>query len=80
MNIFASIAGLFGLALLTGLTAYYGFAPGNQAIESSGWGTVLVIMARAVALAGRVPVGGFSSRRQCAGRPFLLACGLFARQ
>jgi putative membrane protein len=51
MNIFASIAGLFGVALLTGLTAYYGFASVIQALASSGWGTAFVIIARAIALA-----------------------------
>jgi putative membrane protein len=51
MNIFASIAALFGLALLTGLTAYFGFSSVIQAVASSGWGTVLVIVARAAELA-----------------------------
>ena len=51
MNIFASIAALLGLALLTGLIAYFGFSSVIQAVASSGWGTVLVIMARAAALA-----------------------------
>ena len=51
MRIFASIAAIIGLALLTGLTAYYGFASVIQAIASSGWGMVLVIIARAVAIA-----------------------------
>jgi putative membrane protein len=48
----APIAGIFGLALLTGLTAYYGFASVLQAVVSSQWGTALVVVARAVALAG----------------------------
>jgi putative membrane protein len=52
MRIFAPIAGIFGLALLTGLVAYFGFASVMQAVLSSEWGTVLVVLARALALAG----------------------------
>ena len=52
MRIFAPIAGVFGLALLTGLVAYFGFASVMQAALRSEWGTVLVVLARAVALAG----------------------------
>jgi hypothetical protein len=37
MKIFALIAGIFGLALLTVLTAYYGFASVIQAVVSSQW-------------------------------------------
>jgi putative membrane protein len=50
MKIFAAIAGILGLALLTALTAYYGFASVIQAVASSGWGTLFVVAARAVAL------------------------------
>ncbi|HEX3506288.1 MAG TPA: lysylphosphatidylglycerol synthase domain-containing protein [Xanthobacteraceae bacterium] len=52
MRVFAPIAGIFGLALLTGLVAYFGFASVMQAVLSSEWGTVFVVMARALALAG----------------------------
>jgi putative membrane protein len=52
MRIFAPAAGILGLALLTGLVAYFGFASVMQAVVSSQWGTVLVVAARAVALAG----------------------------
>jgi putative membrane protein len=52
MRIFAPIAGILGLALLTGLVAYFGFASVMQAVLSSEWGTALVVLARAVALAG----------------------------
>jgi putative membrane protein len=52
MRIFAPLAGIFGLALLTGLVAYFGFASVMQAVLSSEWGTVLVVLARALALAG----------------------------
>jgi putative membrane protein len=38
MRFFAPIAGIAGLALLTGLTAYYGFASVLQAVVSSQWG------------------------------------------
>ena len=51
MKIFAPIAGIFGLALLTVLTAYYGFASVIQAVVSSQWGTLIVVAARAIALA-----------------------------
>ena len=51
MRIFACIASLCGLALLIGLTAYYGFAPVLQAVASARWGVALIILARAVALA-----------------------------
>lgn len=43
---------MFGLALLTGLVAYFGFDSVLQAVLSSKWGTVLVVLARALALAG----------------------------
>jgi putative membrane protein len=46
----APIAGLCGLALLTGLTAYYGFGPVLQAVLRSEWATGLVVLARAIAL------------------------------
>ena len=52
MRIFGPIAGIFGLALLTGLIAYFGFASVLQAALSSEWGTALVVLARAAALAG----------------------------
>lgn len=52
MRILAPIAGLAGLALLTGLIAYYGWVPVLEAVASSRWGTALVVVARAVALCG----------------------------
>src|SRR5579872_1070413 len=52
MSIFAAIAALSGLAFLTILTGYYGFASVLDAVASSGWATVLVVIARIVALAG----------------------------
>jgi putative membrane protein len=51
MKIFASLAAIFGLAFLTGLTAYYGFASVVQAVASAGWGVALVIFVRAAVLA-----------------------------
>jgi putative membrane protein len=51
MKFLGSLAALFGLALLTGLTAYYGFGSVGQAVASAGWGAVFVILVRAVALA-----------------------------
>jgi putative membrane protein len=51
MKFFGSLAALFGLALLTGLTAFYGFASVGQAVASAGWGAALVILVRAIALA-----------------------------
>ncbi len=50
-RILASITAIAGLALLTGLTAYYGFASVLAALVSSQWGTALVIVVRAAALA-----------------------------
>lgn len=52
MKTLAPIAAIFGLALLTGLIGYYGFASVLQAVVSSEWGTALVVVARAIALAG----------------------------
>jgi putative membrane protein len=52
MRFFAPIAGIFGLALLTGLVGYFGFASVMQAALNSHWATALVVLARAVALAG----------------------------
>ena len=46
------LAGLFGLALLIALIAYFGFASVLQALMSSRWGTAFVIVARAAALTG----------------------------
>jgi putative membrane protein len=51
MKFLAPIAALAGLALLTGLTAYYGFDSVLDAVVSSQWGTALVIVVRAVVLA-----------------------------
>jgi putative membrane protein len=51
MNIVASVGGIFGLAVLTGLAAYFGFDSVAQAIVSSEWGTLLIVCARAFALA-----------------------------
>src|ERR1700677_3019332 len=51
MRIFTALTAIAGLALLTGLTAYYGFASVLQAVLSSQWGTALVIVIRAAALA-----------------------------
>jgi len=51
MKLFAPLAIIFGLALLTVLVAYFGFASVLQALVSSRWGTAFVIVARAIALA-----------------------------
>lgn len=52
MKLFAPLAVIFGLALLTALIAYFGFASVLQALIGSRWGTALVILARAAALSG----------------------------
>jgi putative membrane protein len=52
MRLLAALTTLFGLALLTGLTVYFGFASVVQAIASSKWGALFVIGARAIALIG----------------------------
>ena len=44
MKFLGSLAALFGLALLTGFTAYYGFASVGQAVASAGSGAVFVIL------------------------------------
>src|SRR5215472_16993109 len=46
------LAAICGFALLTGLTVYYGFGAVVAAVASSRWATVLVVVARAAALAG----------------------------
>lgn len=52
MKVFAPIAAIAGLILLTSLTAYYGFAPVLKAVAKSEWSAVLVVGIRAAALAG----------------------------
>jgi putative membrane protein len=52
MKILTPLAAILGLALLTGLTAYYGFASVGQAVASAGWGAALVVLARATTVAG----------------------------
>jgi len=52
MKFLAPLAAIAGLALLTGLIGYFGFSSVLQALVSSRWGTVFVVLARAVALAG----------------------------
>src|SRR5215475_4513667 len=42
MRSFAILAAIFGVALLTGLTVYYGFDEVMAAIASSRWATALV--------------------------------------
>src|SRR5438045_7171632 len=49
LSLFATIV---GLAILAGLTVYYGFDSVTAAIASSRWASVLVVAARAVALIG----------------------------
>jgi putative membrane protein len=51
MKLLAPLAVVSGLALLTALVAYFGFASVLQALVSSQWGTALVVVARAIALA-----------------------------
>jgi len=52
MKLLAPLAAIAGLATLTALIAYFGFASVLQALVSSRWGTALVVVARAAALAG----------------------------
>jgi putative membrane protein len=52
MKVLTPLAAMLGLALLTGLTAYYGFASVGQALASAGWGAALVVLARALAVTG----------------------------
>lgn len=52
MKVLTPVAAILGLALLTALTAYYGFASVGQAVASAGWGAALVVLVRAIAVAG----------------------------
>lgn len=52
MKVLTPLAAMLGLGLLTGLTAYYGFASVGQAVASAGWGAALVVLARAVSVGG----------------------------
>jgi len=52
MRSIAVLAAICGLALLTGLTVYYGVGAVMAAVASSRWATVLVVAARAAALVG----------------------------
>jgi putative membrane protein len=52
MRSFALFATIVGVALLTALTAYYGFGPVMAAIAASRWATVLVTAARVIVLVG----------------------------
>ena len=52
MRNFALIAAIFGIALLTGLIAYYGFGPVTATLATSRWATAFVTAARVVALVG----------------------------
>jgi putative membrane protein len=79
MNIFGPIAGIFGLTLLTGLTAYYGFASVLQAVVSSEWGTVLVVVARAAALAA-AGVGWWFLLMPTRGGPYIFVGLRFVRE
>jgi putative membrane protein len=51
MKFLPPIAALAGLVLLTGLIAYYGLNSVLAAMASSQWGTALVVVARAIAVA-----------------------------
>jgi putative membrane protein len=52
MKLLTPLAAVLGLAILTGLTAYYGFASVGRAVASTGWGAALVVVARAAAVSG----------------------------
>jgi putative membrane protein len=52
MRNFALFATIVGVALLTALTAYYGFVPVMAAIAASRWATALVTAARVIVLVG----------------------------
>lgn len=52
MRLLAPLAAMLGLGLLIGLTAYYGFAEVGRAVASAGWGAALVVLSRAISLAG----------------------------
>ena len=52
MRNFALFAAILGIALLTGLTAFYGFGPVMAAIATSRWATVFVTAVRVIVLVG----------------------------
>ncbi|HXW48483.1 MAG TPA: lysylphosphatidylglycerol synthase domain-containing protein [Xanthobacteraceae bacterium] len=52
MRNFALFAAILGIALLTGLTAFYGFGPVMAAIAASRWATVFVTAVRVIVLMG----------------------------
>jgi putative membrane protein len=52
MRNFALFATIVGVALLTALTAYYGFVPVMAAIAASRWATALVTATRVIVLVG----------------------------
>src|SRR5262249_61820799 len=72
MRSIAVLAAVCGLALLTGLTVYYGLGAVAAAVVSSGWATVLVVAVRAAALACRRDrCGGLEARCQTQRRGFV---------
>src|SRR5260370_17892272 len=68
------IAWLGGIAALIGLVTWSGLGAVGQAVSSVGWGILLVVLARAVALA--VAGGGWWLLFPSQMRPQLLPCVL----
>jgi putative membrane protein len=79
MRSIAILAAICGLALLTGLTVYYGFGGVMSAVASSRWATVLVVAARAAALAG-AGIGWWALLPARQGRPSAFVLLRFVRE
>jgi putative membrane protein len=79
MRSIAILAAICGLALLTGLTVYYGFGGVMSAVASSRWATVLVVAARAAALAG-AGIGWWALLPTRQGRPSAFVLLRFVRE
>jgi len=79
MRIFAPIAAIAGLAVITGLIAYYGFASVLAAVISTKWGSLLVVAARAVALAA-AGAGWWLLLMPLPRRPYVFVAVRFVRE
>ena len=79
MRTFAPIAAIAGLAVITGLIAYYGFASVLAAVISTKWGSLLVVAARAIALAA-AGAGWWLLLMPLPRRPYVFVAVRFVRE
>ena len=80
MKVLTPLAAVLGLALLTGLAAYYGFASVGRAVASVGWGAALVVLARAIGVSGAGIGWGFLVVGAAIRRPRLFVGLRFIRE